>query len=153
VTPKAAVPLAGLLFGVGLALSGMTNPAKVIGFLDLFGRWDPSLALVMVGAIGVHFVLLRRILRRPGPRFEAAFRAPKAAGIDGRLVLGAAVFGVGWGLGGVCPGPGIVDAGAGSAYALVFTACMALGVVAARGRARARADAAPRSDNRRILPA
>ena len=134
-TSKGMVALAGLLLGLGLVIAGMTNPAKVIGFLDVFGRWDPSLALVMVGAIGVHFVLLRRILRRPKPLFEAAFQTPKRTDIDGRLVLGAAVFGVGWGLGGVCPGPGIVDAASGSAYAIVFTICMALGAVLARGKA------------------
>ena len=126
--------LAGLVFGAGLVIAGMTDPGKVLGFLNVFGRWDPSLALVMVGAIGVHFLLLRGIRRLPGPLFGGVFQAPKKTRIDGRLVLGAAVFGVGWGLGGVCPGPGIVDVGAGSGYALVFTACMALGVVAARGR-------------------
>ncbi len=128
----------GLLLGVGLVVAGMTDPGKVIAFLDVSGRWDPSLALVMVGAIGVHFVLLRRILRRPRPLFERTFEAPPRTGIDGRLVLGAALFGVGWGLGGVCPGPGIVDAASGSAYALVFTAAMALGAFAWR-RVRAAA--------------
>jgi uncharacterized protein len=103
VKAKAAALLLGLLFGVGLLLAGMTDPAKVTAFLDVTGRWDPSLALVMVGAIGVHALLRRRILRRPSPL-----------------------------LGGVCPGPGIVDAASGSRYALVFTATMALGAVAAR---------------------
>ncbi len=109
----------------------MTSPAKVTGFLDILGPWDPSLALVMVGAIGVHALLLRRILRLPRPLFEDRFQAPPRTGIDGRLVLGAAVFGVGWGLGGVCPGPGIVDAASGSLYAVVFTVAMAVGAVGA----------------------
>ena len=126
---KAAALLSGLLLGVGLVIAGMTNPAKVTGFLDILGPWDPSLALVMVGAIGVHFLLLRPILRRPRPLFEDRFQVPPRAGVDGRLVAGAAVFGVGWGLGGVCPGPGIVDAAAGSSYALVFTVAMALGAL------------------------
>ena len=127
---KLTALFAGLLFGVGLLVSGMTDPAKVKGFLDVFGAWDPSLALVMVGAIAVHFVLLRRVLALPRPLFAGVFQVPKRADVDGRLVLGAAVFGVGWGLGGVCPGPGIVDAASGSSYAIVFMAGMALGVFA-----------------------
>jgi uncharacterized membrane protein YedE/YeeE len=137
---KIAALLVGLLFGVGLVVAGMTDPAKVTGFLDVTGRWDPSLAMVMVGAIGVHFMLRRRIVRLPRPLFEGAFEAPTRRGIDVPLVLGAAVFGVGWGLGGVCPGPGIVDAAAGSAYAVVFSLAMALGIAALRGR---RAGAGP----------
>jgi uncharacterized membrane protein YedE/YeeE len=132
--PRIAALLAGLLLGAGLVIAGMTNPAKVTAFLDVTGRWDPSLALVMVGAIGVHFVLLRRILRRPRPLFESAFQTPPRTAVDGRLVLGAALFGVGWGLGGVCPGPGIVDAASGSAYAVVFTIAMALGAIAWRSQ-------------------
>lgn len=134
---KAAALLAGLLFGAGLVISGMTNPAKVTGFLDIFGRWDPSLALVMVGAIGLHFVLLRRIFRLPKSLFEGAFQVPSRTAIDAPLVVGAALFGVGWGLGGVCPGPGIVDAASGSGYAIVFMIGMTLGVVAERRGAEA----------------
>jgi uncharacterized protein len=129
VRSKAAVLLSGLLFGAGLVIAGMTDPAKVTGFLDVLGRWDPSLGLVMIGAIGVHFLLLRLILRRPRPLFEITFQALDRRAVDGRLVLGAAVFGVGWGLGGVCPGPGIVDAASGSGYALVFTVTMVLGML------------------------
>ena len=136
---KAAALLSGLLLGVGLGIAGMTNPAKVTGFLDILGSWDPSLALVMVGAIGVHVLLLRPILRRPRPLFEDTFQVPKRGRVDARLVLGAAVFGIGWGLGGVCPGPGIVDAASGSSYALVFTVAMALGAVALRTRRAAAA--------------
>ncbi|MEP7125881.1 MAG: DUF6691 family protein [Byssovorax sp.] len=127
---KLAALLAGLVFGAGLVISGMTNPAKVLGFLDIFGRWDPSLAFVMIGAIGVHFVLLRLILRRPGPLLGGVFERPLREAIDAPLVVGAAVFGVGWGLGGVCPGPGIVDAASGSGYAIVFMIGMTLGIIA-----------------------
>ena len=129
---KIAALLAGLVFGGGLVISGMTNPAKVLGFLDLFGRWDPSLAFVMIGAIGVHFVLLRLIFTRSRPLLEGVFERPLRATIDAPLVVGAAVFGVGWGLGGVCPGPGIVDAASGSGYAIVFMIGMTLGMIAER---------------------
>lgn len=126
---KVTALLAGLLFGAGLLISGMTSPAKVRGFLDLFGHWDPSLAFVMIGAIGVHFLALRWILARPGPLFGGEFQRPKRSAIDAPLIVGAALFGVGWGLGGVCPGPGIVDAASGSGYAIVFTLAMVLGIV------------------------
>jgi uncharacterized protein len=132
VKPRIVTLLAGLLFGVGLVVAGMTDPAKVIAFLDVTGRWDPSLALVMAGAIGVHAVLLRPIFRRRRPLFAGSFQLPTRTDIDAPLVLGAAVFGVGWGLGGVCPGPGLVDAASGSAYAVVFTAAMAVGALAER---------------------
>ena len=127
---KATALLAGLIFGGGLVISGMTNPAKVLGFLDIFGRWDPSLAFVMIGAIAVHFLLLRRIFALPKPLFGGVFQQPLRAEIDAPLVVGAALFGVGWGLGGVCPGPGIVDAASGSVYAIVFMIGMTLGILA-----------------------
>jgi uncharacterized membrane protein YedE/YeeE len=147
VRSNAAALLFGLIFGAGLLVAGMTSPAKVTAFLDVAGRWDPSLALVMAGAVGVHFTLARLVLRRPAPLFGGAFQAPKGSGVDRRLVLGAAIFGVGWGLGGVCPGPGIVDAASGSAYALVFTGAMVLGVIAARlGAPAERKDAAGAAD-------
>jgi hypothetical protein len=135
--PAAVALLAGLLFGAGLVVAGMTDPAKVTAFLDVTGKWDPSLALVMVGAIGVHFALLRPILRRPRPLFASAFEIPRRTRVDGTLVIGAAIFGVGWGLGGVCPGPGIVDAASGSLYAIVFTVMMALGALAVGSRGAA----------------
>lgn len=119
---------AGGLFGAGLVVSGMTRPAKVIGFLDVGRNWDPSLALVMVGAIAVHMVLLRVILRRKAPLYDLRFHLPTRRDIDWRLVLGAAIFGAGWGLGGYCPGPGLVSLGAGLLPALVFIAAMALGM-------------------------
>ena len=130
--PKVAALLSGLLFGVGLVIAGMTSPAKVTAFLDLFGHWDPSLALVMVGAILVHAVLLRPILRLRHPLFAPKFHVPQKTSIDGRLIAGAALFGVGWGLGGVCPGPGVVSAAAGSSQAILFVIAMAAGVLIQR---------------------
>ena len=119
----------GLLFGAGLGISGMTQADKVIGFLDLADGWDPSLAFVMVGGIGVHLALFRLILRRPSPVFAAQFGIPTRTDIDRRLVGGAALFGVGWAIGGYCPGPGLVSAAAGAAPALVFVAAMTGGML------------------------
>jgi uncharacterized membrane protein YedE/YeeE len=120
---------AGVLFGAGLVVSGMTLPSKVIGFLDVTGRWDASLALVMVGAIGVHAVLYRLIRRRSSPLFDVRFHVPTRSDLDGKLVAGAALFGVGWGLGGFCPGPGLVSLAAGHGGAVVFVAAMVLGML------------------------
>jgi uncharacterized membrane protein YedE/YeeE len=130
---------AGALFAVGLAVSGMTRPSKVVGFLDLAGAWDASLAFVMMGAIAVHFVAYRVVLRRPAPLFDVRFHLPTRKDIDRRLVLGAALFGVGWGLGGFCPGPGLVSAAGGSLGAVVFVVGMTLGMVIELGLARATA--------------
>ena len=99
--------LCGLIFGVGLALSGMTDTAKVLGFLDLFGAWIPDLAFVMGGAVCVTLVTFRFILKRDTPLLNAAFELPKATAIDARLLGGAALFGIGWGLYGYCPGPAL----------------------------------------------
>jgi uncharacterized membrane protein YedE/YeeE len=133
--------LAGLLFGVGLLVSGMTKPTKVIGFLDVAGAWDPSLAFVMIGGIAVHLALYKWIVRRPSPLVEAEFKVPTRRDIDAKLVLGAAIFGVGWGLGGFCPGPGITSAVRGGA-ALTFAASMLAGMAfyALVSRSRARGD-------------
>ncbi len=128
---------AGALFAVGLALSGMTRPAKVVGFLDLAGDWDASLAFVMMGAIAVHFVAYRVVLRRPAPLFDVRFHLPTRKDIDLRLVLGAALFGVGWGLGGYCPGPGLVSAAAGSLGAIVFVVGLTAGMLIEQAVARA----------------
>ena len=106
----------------------MTQPAKVTGFLDLFGTWDASLAFVMVGAIAVYAVLYRLTARRTGPLFDTRFHVPTRKDLDSRLVLGAGVFGIGWGLAGYCPGPGLVSAAAGGLSAVVFVASMALGM-------------------------
>lgn len=120
--------LSGALFGIGLGIAGMTRPEKVAGFLDFGGAWDPSLAMVMIGAIGVHFVLLRMARRRPAPLFETRFHLPTRTDIDFKLVAGAAIFGIGWGLGGYCPGPGIVAVASGAGTAVAFVAAMAVGM-------------------------
>jgi uncharacterized membrane protein YedE/YeeE len=106
----------------------MTEPAKVIAFLDIFGAWDPSLIFVMVGAILVHFGLARWIRRRERPLLDTRFHLPTATRIDTKLIAGSAAFGVGWGLGGFCPGPAIVTLGSGAAPAFVFVAAMAAGM-------------------------
>lgn len=139
---------AGLLFSLGLGFSGMTRPAKVLGFLDIAGDWDPSLALVMVGAIGVHALALRWILKRDRPLYDAAFHLPTQRTLDAPLVLGAAVFGVGWGLGGFCPGPAITSLVTLRPTAVLFVVAMvvghALGAVLLQFlEPRAAADAAP----------
>ncbi len=121
--------LVGALFGGGLLLSGMTQPDKVLGFLTPFsGAWDPSLALVMVGAIGIHAVLLRVILKRGAPLKDSKFHLPTRTDLDARLVAGAALFGVGWGVGGVCPGPGLVGAPSLTLPLLLFVGGMLLGM-------------------------
>ena len=120
----------GLLFAVGLGVSGMTRADKVIGFLNLPGGWDPSLAFVMMGAIAVHLVLFRLILRRGRPLFGRSFGIPTRSDLDRRLLGGAALFGVGWALGGYCPGPGLVSIAGGSSHALTFVATMIVGMLA-----------------------
>jgi uncharacterized membrane protein YedE/YeeE len=128
----------GALFGAGLLLGGMTDPRKVIGFLDVAGAWDASLAFVMFGAVAVHFFAYRWVQGSAAPLFADAFAIPGLRHIDTRLIGGAAVFGVGWGLAGYCPGPGLVALGAGSPDALVFVVTMLLGMLlAARYEARA----------------
>lgn len=121
---------AGLVFGLGLLLSGMTLPSKVIGFLQLTEGWDPSLAFVMVGAIGVHALAYRFVPRLKAPLFAAAFTIPTRAGIDARLVVGGALFGLGWALSGYCPGPAVLAAGSLGRAPLVFVACMMVGMFA-----------------------
>lgn len=120
--------LAGLVFGLGLILSGMADPAKVLGFLDLAGPWDPSLALVMVGAIAVGLVAFALVKRRDTTLLGLAFKLPTASHIDGRLVGGSLMFGAGWGLAGFCPGPALVALGMGEIKALVFVAAMLVGM-------------------------
>ncbi len=120
---------AGALFALGLGISGMTQPAKVLGFLDVTGRWDPTLAFVMVGALAVHFVLYRLIRKRRAPLFDSRFDVPTRRDVDLRLVAGAALFGVGWGLSGQCPGPALTNLATGAWTALVFVAAMALGMI------------------------
>jgi uncharacterized membrane protein YedE/YeeE len=102
-----SVLAAGLIFGFGLALAGMTHASKVLGFLDVTGNWDPSLLFVLGGAAGITVVAFRFILRRPAPVLAEKFRLPTAKSVDAPLVIGAAIFGIGWGISGYCPGPGI----------------------------------------------
>lgn len=120
--------LIGLIFGLGLILSGMTDPAKVQGFLDLAGAWDPSLALVMGGAIAVGFFAYALARRRATAVLGGAMHLPKATQIDRRLVLGSLTFGIGWGLAGFCPGPGVVSMAGGEPKALVFVLAMLVGM-------------------------
>lgn len=121
--------LAGLVFGLGLIISGMANPAKVLGFLDLAGAWDPSLALVMGGAISVGFFAFLFAKKRTLSLIGAEMKLPTARHIDRRLIIGSLLFGMGWGLAGFCPGPGLVALGMGSSKALVFVAAMLAGMV------------------------
>ena len=100
---------AGLLFGLGLAISGMTDPARVLGFLDIAGEWDPTLAFVLGGAVLTTFIGYRLVLRRSSPFFGDKFQLPTKRELDGRLLGGAALFGIGWGLSGYCPGPAIAS--------------------------------------------
>ena len=120
--------LAGLVFGLGLLVSGMANPAKVIGFLDLAGAWDPSLAFVMVGAIAVGFVAFVVARQRTVSFLGADMKLPSQRRIDRRLIVGSTVFGIGWGVAGFCPGPALVALGTGSSKALVFVAAMLAGM-------------------------
>jgi uncharacterized membrane protein YedE/YeeE len=122
-----AALVAGILFGLGLAVSQMINPAKVVGFLDIFGRWDPSLILVMAGAVMVTFIGFRLIQSRPAPLFGARFELPTRRDLDSRLIAGAVIFGIGWGLTGFCPGPAIASLAFGIPETIIFLAAMALG--------------------------
>jgi uncharacterized membrane protein YedE/YeeE len=121
--------LAGLVFGLGLIVSGMTDPSKVTGFLDLAGAWDPSLALVMGGAIGVGLIAFRLARTRTRAMLGGPMQRPTARQMDRRLVLGGLTFGVGWGLAGYCPGPALASLATGGSKPLIFTGAMLLGLV------------------------
>lgn len=121
--------LSGILFAFGLALSGMVNPAKVLNFLDVTGNWDPTLAFVMGGALLVTIPAFRFVLKRPRPLFTAKFYLPTRQDIDTRLVVGAAVFGVGWGLAGLCPGPALTAVTTGLLPVLGFVVAMTAGIL------------------------
>jgi uncharacterized protein len=121
---------AGFLFAVGLAVSGMIQPTKVIGFLDFFGAWDPSLAFVMLGAAGVYLAAYRGLItRRVRPLYADRFLIPTGSTVDFRLLAGSAIFGIGWGLSGFCPGPALVSFGAASRSALWFVPAVLVGMV------------------------
>lgn len=127
-----AALLIGLVFGLGIAISGMGNPAKVINFFDFAGAWDPSLALVMAAALAVTIPGYALVFRRERPVIDAAFNLPKSRIIDGKLIGGSALFGVGWGLSGFCPGGALPMIGTGQPSVFIFLAAMAVGILAAR---------------------
>lgn len=122
--------LSGTLFGLGLAISGMANPAKVLGFLDVAGAWDPTLALVMLGALAVTTPAFRYVLKRRQPWFAPAFALPTKTDLEPRLITGAALFGVGWGLAGFCPGPAVTALVSGNSTVFAFVAAMLAGFLA-----------------------
>jgi hypothetical protein len=124
--------LVGILFGTGISLSGMANPAKVINFFDIAGTWDPSLGFVMGGAVIVAFVGYRIVLRRPTPVFEPTFDIPQNRRIDAKLLSGAAIFGVGWGIAGFCPGGALPALGTLNSNVIVFVVALIVGMMATR---------------------
>jgi uncharacterized protein len=121
--------LSGILFAIGLVLSGMTDADKVIGFLNLAGVWDPSLIFVMLGAVGAHLFTYRLILKRRSPLFAPTFYLPTRRDIDSRLIIGSALFGIGWGIGGFCPGPAIASVVTLGEEAVIFTVSMIVGMI------------------------
>lgn len=131
-TRMIVVFLVGIVFGLGIAISGMADPAKVLNFFDLAGSWDPSLLLVMVSALATTAIGYRLVFRRSQPLFDPAFHLPASGRIDAPLVLGSAVFGVGWGVAGFCPGGAIPALGLGRIEPFVFVAAMCVGIFLAR---------------------
>lgn len=121
--------LLGALFSAGLSISGMVNPDKVIGYLDFFGQWDPSLVFVMGGGVGLNLILFKFILKRNQPVLEGHFSIPKNKKVDARLIIGSALFGIGWGLGGVCPGPGLSNLFLLSPQVIAFLISMIAGML------------------------
>src|SRR6056297_4254593 len=124
--------LVGLVFGVGIAISGLSNPAKVLNFFDIAGTWDPRLIFVMGGALVTTFIGYRFVLRRDRPVIEERFQLPTARDIDARLVGGSAVFGVGWGIAGFCPGAAVPALGSGKWEVALFVAALLAGLWVAR---------------------
>ncbi len=120
--------VSGLLFGAGLAISGMTHPQKVLGFLDIAGRWDPSLLFVLCGAVGVTLIAFRFVLRRSTPVFDDRFQIVRGERIDAPLLIGSALFGIGWGIAGYCPGPAIALVAAPNRELLLFLPALLTGV-------------------------
>lgn len=125
--------LIGLIFGIGISISGMANPAKVLNFFDVAGTWDPSLIFVMGGAVVVAFLGYRVVLRRPAPVNDTKFHLPDNPRIDARLIGGSAVFGVGWGIAGFCPGGALPALGTGRVEVMAFVAALIAGILAAKG--------------------
>lgn len=132
-----AAALSGLIFGIGLILSGMANPAKVLNFLDFAGQWDPSLAFVMGGAIAITLPGYRLVHRRSGPALHHMFHLPGARDLDQRLILGSATFGLGWGLAGFCPGPALTALPLMDGGTQLFVAAMLIGIAIAAFQDRA----------------
>lgn len=122
----------GLIFGLGIAISGMINPAKVLNFFDVAGHWDPSLIFVMGGALITTFIGYRLVLRRPAPLIEARFQVPTNSAIDARLIGGSAVFGLGWGIAGFCPGAALPALATGKLEVLAFVGALLAGIWVAR---------------------
>ena len=120
--------LGGMLFSIGLGVSGMTEASNIIGFLDITGKWNPALIFVMCGALVVNIVLYRLIIKRKKPLMEKSFFVPTNSMIDRRLIVGAVLFGLGWGLTGLCPGPGIVSLVSGTSYGFSFFTSMIVGM-------------------------
>ncbi len=137
--------VSGLVFAIGLGLAGMTRPSRVVGFLDVAGKWDPTLLFVMGGAVLTGLILFPLILRRPRALSGAAFALPTRRSIDGELVLGAILFGVGWGLSGYCPGPAIVSLPTGAPSVVVFVTAMLGGMALANVVQRRRQSTRPAS--------
>lgn len=136
----------GLIFGLGLAISGMANPAVVQGFLDVAGEWDPRLILVMIGGVAVTFVGYRLVFARGKPVWGTRFLLPAASAIDAPLLSGAVIFGIGWGLAGYCPGPAVVSLASGRGEVAVFVAAMLVGMVLVRWlRGRRETSIAPKA--------
>ena len=122
--------LCGIIFGIGLSLSQMINPNKVLNFLDISGNWDPSLIFVMMGALAVAFVSFRWVLKRPAPLLAESFHISKKASLDKPLILGAAIFGIGWGMTGYCPGPAVANLGLLSLESLIMVVAIYSGFFA-----------------------
>jgi uncharacterized protein len=129
---KFASAIAGLLFGAGLTISGMVNPMKVLNFLDLLGTHDFTLMFVMGGGLITAMIGYQLLLRRPKPLFTNCFQIPETKLIDAKLIGGAALFGLGWGISGICPGPAIAGLVFGNSLSFIFVAAMAVGIIAAR---------------------
>jgi hypothetical protein len=124
--------IAGLVFAIGLGLAGLLQPARIVGFVDFFGVWDPSLAFAMGGAVLIGFVLFRLVMKRDRPLFDSKFHLPARKDITPSLVIGAAVFGIGWGVGGYCPGPAVTSSVLCSGRAFIVLTAMAVGMLGMR---------------------